>query len=116
MCIKQLTGQRAVKREETNNRAETMSYDFAFGHPIVYEEPKVPELEKTIETLREELKNYKRLYKSQVKLVSHLRPFQKKAQTQEAIFDDYIAEKKTLKDTINDLQAENEKLKALLSA
>ncbi len=52
-----------------------------------------------------------------------LRPYQKKAQAQEAIFDDYIAEKKTymaekktLKAQINDLQAENEKLKALLSA
>ncbi len=93
-----------------------MSYDFAFGHPIVYEEPKVPELEKTIESLRGELKHYKKLYKSQAELVLFLRPYQKKAQAQEAIFDDYIAEKKTLKDKINDLQAENEKLKALVVA
>jgi hypothetical protein len=48
--------------------------------------------------------------------VHFLRPYQKKAQSQEAIFDDYNAEMKTLKAQINDLQVENEKLKALLSA
>jgi hypothetical protein len=89
-----------------------MSYDFAFGHPIVYEEPKVHELEKTIESLRGELKHYKSLYKKQAELVLFLRPYQRKAQSQEAIIDDYIAEKKaytaekmTLIDKINDLQA-----------
>ena len=116
MCIKQLTGQRAVKREETNNRAETMSYDFAFGHPIVYEEPKVPELEKTIETLREELKHFKRLFKSKCKANDYLKPFEVKAKVLDAMFEDYHVENKTLKAKINELQAENEKLKALLSA
>ena len=93
-----------------------MSYDFAFGHPIVYEEPKVPELEKTIEALREQLKHYKKLFKTEQKMVKYLRPFQKKAQAQEEIFDEYIDKQKELKDKNNELQAEIEKLKAQLSA
>ena len=89
-----------------------MSYDFAFGYPIVYEEPKVPELEKTIEVLRAELKHFKQLYKNEVKMVHYLRPYQKKCQTLDEIFDDYIAEKKKLTAKIDELQAENEQLKA----
>jgi ABC-type phosphate transport system auxiliary subunit len=98
-----------------------MSYDFAFGHPIVYEEPKVPELEKTIESLRGDLKHYKSLYKKEEELKLFYMPFQRKYQAQSKIFDDYIAEKKaytaekkTLMDKINDLQAENKKLHAMI--
>ena len=85
--------------------------------PTVYEdEPKTPELEETIEVLREQLKHYKKLYKDQQKMVNYLRPFQKKAQVQEEIVDESLANQKAMKEKINELQAENEKLKALLSA
>ena len=85
--------------------------------PTVYEEePKVPELEETIESLREQLKHYKKLYKSQQKMVNYLRPFQKKAQAQEEIVDESLANQKAMKEKINELQAENEQLKKRLSA
>ena len=93
-----------------------MSYDFAFGHPIVYEEPKVPDLEKRIEELRVELKHFNGLYKKEHSLTAFLRPYQKKTQTMDAIFDDYHKESKTLKANIKELQAENEQLKAQLNA
>ena len=93
-----------------------MSYDFAFGHPIVYEEPKVQELEKTIEALRMEVKHYKKLFKDQQKLANYWRPFQKKAQAQEEILDEYIVKQKAMKEKINELQAENEQLKAKINA
>ena len=85
--------------------------------PTVYEEePKVPELEETIESLREQLKHYKKLYKSQQKMVNYLRPFQKKAQVQEEIVDESLAKQKAMNEKIKELQAENEQLKARLSA
>ena len=85
--------------------------------PTVYEEdPKVPELEETIESLREQLKHYKKLFKGQQKMVSYLRPFQKKAQVQEEIVDESLANQKAMKEKINELQAENEQLKKRLSA
>ena len=85
--------------------------------PTVYEEePKVPELEETIESLREQLKHYKKLYKNQQKMINFLRPFQKKAQVQEEIVDESLANQKAMKEKINELQAENEQLKKRLSA
>ena len=93
-----------------------MSYDFAFGHPIVYEEPKVLELEKRIEELRVELKHFKGFYKKEHNLTVFLRPYQRKAQALDAMFDDYHKESKTLKAKTKELQAENEQLKAQLNA
>ena len=85
--------------------------------PTVYEvDPKVPELEETIESLREQLKHYKKLFKGQQKMVNYLRPFQKKAQVQEEIVDESLANQKAMKEKINELQAENEQLKKRLSA
>jgi hypothetical protein len=85
--------------------------------PTVYEEePKVPELEDTIESLRVQLKHYKKLFKTQQKMVNYLRPFQKKAQAQEEIVDESLANQKAMKEKINELQAENEQLKKRLSA
>ena len=84
--------------------------------PTVYEEePKTPELEDTIEALREQLKHYKKLFKTQQKMVNYLRPFQKKAQVQEEIVDEALAKQKAMKEKIDELQAENEQLKARLS-
>ena len=100
----------------SKNHRDAMSYDFAFGHPIVYEEPKVPELEKRIEELRVELKHFKKLFKVQCKKNHYLEPFEEKAKTLDAMFDDYHTENKTLKAKINELQAENEQLKAQLNA
>ena len=93
-----------------------MSYEFAFGHPIVYEEPKVPELEKRIEELRAKLKHTKKIYKSACERNHYLAPFEKKANALDAMFDDYHNESKTLKAKIEELQAENEQLRAQLNA
>jgi hypothetical protein len=63
--------------------------------PTVYEEePKTTELEETIESLREQVKHYKKLFKTQQKMVNYLRPFQKKAQVQEEIVDESLAKQK----------------------
>jgi hypothetical protein len=84
--------------------------------PTVYEEePKTPELEETIEALREQVKHYKKLYKAQQKMVNYLRPFQKKAQVQEKIVDESLAKQKAMDEKIKELQAENEQLKTRLS-
>ena len=84
--------------------------------PTVYEEePKTPELEDTIEALREKLKHYKKLYKDQQKMVNYLRQFQKKAQVQDLIVDESLAKQKAMNEKIKELQAENEQLKARLS-
>jgi hypothetical protein len=84
--------------------------------PTVYEEePKTPELEETIEALREQVKHYKKLYKAQQKMVNYLRPFQKKAQVQEEIVDESLAKQKAMDEKIKELQAENEQLKTRLS-
>jgi chromosome segregation ATPase len=97
-----------------------MSYDFAFGHPIVYDDPKVQELEKTIEKLREQLEHISERYEEHIKMLpwwrNRVELLQNRLKTTDAIFDDYIAEKKIMKAKIDELQAENEKLKALLSA
>ncbi len=96
-----------------------MSYDFAFGHPIV-EDPKVPELEYTIEKLRAQVKHTMSQFKDYKKMEpwwkENSEKLQKKVKTLDAIFDDYIAEKKVMNAKIDELQDENEKLKALLSA
>ena len=85
--------------------------------PTVYEDaPKTPELEETIDTLRDQVKHYKKLFKAQQKMVNYLRPFQKKAQAQEEIVDESLAKQKAMNEKIKELQAENEQLKARLSA
>ena len=48
-------------------------------------------------------------------MVNYLRPFQKKAQVQEEIVDESLAKQKAMKEKIDELQAENEQLKARLS-
>jgi hypothetical protein len=83
--------------------------------PTVYEEePYTPELEETIEALREQVKHYKKLYKTQQQMVNYLRPFQKKAQIQEKIVDESLAKQKAMNEKIKELQAENEQLKTRL--
>ena len=103
---------RKTKRRDNQKSHQAMSYDFAFGHPIIYEEPKVPELEEKITLLRDELKFTKKRLKSEVAVANNLRHYHRKYEAMDKIFDEYIIETKKLKDEIKDLKTENEILKS----